>query len=123
MSSSAISLFISLFLLIFVAHLLGCFFTMILSVDPGDTNWLIHYNPALTDADDQTRYVVALYWAMISVTTMGYGDIVPVTNIERIFGIGVALVGAVVFSFCMGNVASLISQVPPHCICCRQNHP
>ena len=103
----------SVFILIFTAHLLGCFFTMLLSIEDGDTNWLTHYNPALHDADAQTRYIVALYWAMISVTTMGYGDVVPVTHTERIFGIAVALVGAVVFSFCMGNVASLISQVPP----------
>jgi voltage-gated potassium channel Kch len=102
----------SIFILVFTAHLLGCFFTMLLSIQPDSVNWLTNYDPELSDADDQTRYVVALYWAMISVTTMGYGDVVPVTNIERIFGIGVALVGAVVFSFCMGNVASLISQVP-----------
>ena len=43
---------------------------------------------------------------------MGYGDIVPVTDIERIFTLGVALMGAVVFSYCMGTVATLISEVP-----------
>ena len=42
---------------------------------------------------------------------MGYGDIVPVTDVERIFTLGVALIGAVVFSYCMGSVATLISQV------------
>ena len=47
-----------------------------------------------------------------SLTTMGYGDIVPVTDIERIFTLGVALMGAVVFSYCMGTVATLISEVP-----------
>ena len=42
---------------------------------------------------------------------MGYGDIVPVTDVERIFTLGVALIGAVVFSYCMGTVATLISEV------------
>ena len=117
----------SIFILVFTAHLLGCFFTMLLASETDDVNWLTHYNPELSDAGDQTRYVVALYWAMISVTTMGYGDVIPVTHTERIFGLVVALVGAVVFSFCMGNVASLISQVPSlflkpafaalHCCC------
>jgi potassium channel len=106
----AIGISSSVFTLVFTAHLLGCFFTMLLDAQPPGANWLASYGPDLPAADAATRYVVALYWAMVSVTTMGYGDVVPVTHAERIFGLVTALVGAVVFSFCMGNVASLITQ-------------
>ena len=61
------------------------------------------------------RHVAPRHPASGSVTTMGYGDIVPVTNAERIFTLGVALVGAVVFSYCMGSVASLITQARAQC--------
>jgi hypothetical protein len=48
---------------------------------------------------------------LISHVLSRYGDIVPVTFHERIFVIFVALTGAIVFSYCMGNISSLILQV------------
>ena len=107
---SAIGIFRSLFTLIFVAHVLGCFFVMLIPLDPND-NWLIDYQPALMQADDWTQYITCLYWAMISVTTVGYGDIKPENGEERTYGIFVALSGAISFSFCMGTISSLIAKV------------
>jgi voltage-gated potassium channel Kch len=107
---SVLGIFSAVFILVFTAHLLGCVATLVLAADP-DNNWLLHYNPALADAPDGVRYTTALYWATVSVTTMGYGDIVPVTHAERIMAILVALAGAVVFSHCMGTVSSLITPI------------
>jgi flagellar motor component MotA len=53
---------------------------------------------------------MALYWSIISITTMGYGDILPVTNEERLFVIFVAVVGAVVFSYTMGTLTQLVTS-------------
>ena len=33
------------------------------------------------------RYVASLYWAITTMSTVGYGDIVPVNTAERIFAI------------------------------------
>ena len=107
---STIRVLRSLFLIIFAAHALGCFFYLFF-VPESDVNWMYTYRPNLRTADDWTRYVTAMYWATISITTMGYGDIVPVTHSERIFCIVVALVGAIVFSYCMGTITSLLNSV------------
>ena len=100
----------SILMITFFAHLLGCLFAFIF-VTSNVPNWMYSYNPSLQDADGWTRYVTAMYWAMISVTTMGYGDIVPVTHNERFFCIFVAMIGAIVFSYCIGTISSLMTGV------------
>ncbi len=61
-----ITLISTTFVLVFTAHMLGCFYTIILSYEGAD-NWLMSYNPDLVDADVSTRYVVSLYWAIVTI--------------------------------------------------------
>ncbi|MCK5213276.1 MAG: two pore domain potassium channel family protein, partial [Dehalococcoidia bacterium] len=46
----------------------------------------------------------ALWWSLATVTTVGYGDIVPATTVGRIIGMFLMVVG-------IGTVATLISEV------------
>ena len=40
-----------------------------------------------------TNLIDAFWWASATVTTVGYGDVVPVTEAGRLFGIGLMFVG------------------------------
>lgn len=52
----------------------------------------------------------ALWWALVTVTTVGYGDKFPVTNLGRIVGTFVILIGVIMFSVLTSFFTSKFSE-------------
>ena len=48
-----------------------------------------------------------LWWALVTLTTVGYGDVVPHTIGGRLMGIGLMLSGVVMLSLLTATVASI----------------
>jgi hypothetical protein len=106
-----VSIFRAIFCMVFVSHFLACFFYMMVNAD--SVNWMSSYDEELLDMQrtrPSTRYVVSLYWAVVTISTLGYGDVLPSTETERIFCIFSAISGGIVFSYTLGNISSLISS-------------
>ncbi len=51
-----------------------------------------------------------MYFAFTTLATVGYGDLYPVSNAERIIGSFIILFGVVVFSFIMGNFIEMLME-------------
>lgn len=47
-----------------------------------------------------------LWWALVTMTTLGYGDIVPATGEGRLFGAVIVILGAVFFSMLTAQLAA-----------------
>jgi hypothetical protein len=109
-----LKVFRALFLMLFSAHFLGCMFVLLRDQtmkSPDDTdNWMDQYDADLRDADNTQKYVACLYWALATVSTIGYGDVLPVNHHERTFSVFVALIGVIIFAFAMGNITTLLAS-------------
>ena len=66
---------------------------------------------ALQDAGAGTQYIRSLYWSIVTMTAVGYGDITPRSNLEYGFAMVVMLLGASLWAYIIGNIASLVSNI------------
>ncbi|SDN85904.1 voltage-gated potassium channel [Desulfonauticus submarinus] len=83
---------------------LSLFFVFLLGV----SSFLFYLlEPGFTGIKD---FFLALWWTVVTVTTVGYGDIVPSTGAGKILGVVVMLTGIGLVSILTGNLASFLME-------------
>merc|ERR1719262_421756 len=58
-------------------------------------------------------YVSALYWAVMTITSIGYGDIVPTRYEEYLLAIFAMLVGAITWAYVIGSACGILANLDP----------
>ncbi|XP_045199121.2 potassium voltage-gated channel subfamily H member 7-like [Mercenaria mercenaria] len=59
----------------------------------------------------KTYYITALYFTFTSLTSIGFGNVSPNTNAEKIFSIFAMLLGSLLSAAIFGNVSSIMMRV------------
>lgn len=69
--------------IIIVAHYMGCFFFFygMKELRENNSGWLI--NSDMIDLDFKSQFITSIYWAMVTMAGVGYGEILPITKNER----------------------------------------
>ncbi|MDJ0961095.1 MAG: cyclic nucleotide-binding domain-containing protein [Acidimicrobiia bacterium] len=79
------------------------------------SHWIACGWIALDGADsghpELAPYQQALYWTITTLTTVGYGDITPVGRNQVAYAMVVMALGAAMYGYIIGNVASLLANL------------
>ena len=96
---------------IIITYFIGCFWWYFCNtqIDIQGQNSFIKFND-LGEEDEEFQLVVSCYYALTTLSTVGYGDYFPVSNMERIIAVIIMLCGVAFFSYIMGNFIEIISN-------------
>jgi hypothetical protein len=105
----------------FVAHVFACFwhFLALPSNVPGTQSWLTV--GGFDTGTPESQYIAALYYAIVTMLTVGYGDIHPTNEQERAFSVFMMLSGGVIFGALLSKVASVIEKRHPQARAFKEN--
>ena len=57
------------------------------------------------------RYLAAVYWSTMTLSTVGYGDVLPRSNLERFMAILGMVLGGGVYGIVLGNLVAIVTDV------------
>ncbi|XP_068615556.1 potassium voltage-gated channel subfamily H member 6-like [Brachionichthys hirsutus] len=116
-------LFLLMCTFVLIAHWLACIWYAIGFVERPytETGWLDNLAEQLgksyNDSDSSSgpsvkdKYVTALYFTLSSLTSVGFGNVSPNTNSEKIFSICVMVIGSLMYASIFGNVSAIIQRL------------
>ncbi|TNV74067.1 hypothetical protein FGO68_gene10478 [Halteria grandinella] len=94
--------------LIYVAHIFSCIWFWFSSIDQ-QTSWII--TKGLEHKSWQYQYLEAIYFAVVTMLTIGYGDNVPINSIEKIITIIFILCACLWFSYSINFIGGIINDI------------
>jgi len=65
----------------------------------------------LADNSILSLYIDSYYWGIQTMVTVGYGDIVPISNSERIFASTYMVIGVILYSFVIDNINQILINI------------
>ena len=99
----------SLIMMLFLLHIVGSLFAIAGNVSEvfGYTSWL--QKGGYSDMDLHHKYITSFYWAAVTISTVGYGDILPQNTIEIFIGLFLIFTGVALYSYIVSKLSTLYS--------------
>lgn len=116
------------FLLLTMGHWMACGWTLTATLQREERyTWLDSmedkFGAQYEDPTPFSKYAAALYWAITTITSVGYGDITPQNAEEMFICTLFLLVGSILWAYIIGALVismSMCEHLPPHRLPCAQ---
>ena len=77
-----------------------------------DSVWRVNQLSGVEPGDRfQKIYIDAAYWVLTTMSTVGFGDILPYNSVERIFACSVIVLGTFVWAYIVGSFSSTLQNM------------
>lgn len=107
---NTIALLKLIFGVLFLSHLLACIWHFIGYIEKDNSNnWLFFYD--LMTKPWYIRYLNSYYYVVISMNTVGYGDIVPQSPIEKFYSIFFIYFACWIFAYTLNSIGIILQDI------------
>lgn len=100
------------FVIILITHIAACawHYVGLLNVRENEaTSWLT--TQGLLHEEWYIQYMSSFYWSIVTVMTVGYGDITPQNYLERCFCLFIILFGGMIFPYSINSIGLIIQDM------------
>ena len=91
------------------AHIGACIWHYLSISQENEINWLVYYK--LDDQPWFVQYINGFYFIIVTMVTVGYGDLSPQTTLEKGFICFLVLIGCGQFGYCLNKIGSVFQQI------------
>ena len=96
-----------IFLSLLLSHIVACLWFLLSKMTDFDSHtWVIRSN--LIDAPVVEQYIASVYFVLMTLATVGIGDIVPYTTLERLYSIALLTIGVGFYSYAISNFSAIM---------------
>lgn len=91
------------------AHFCGCILYAIAKGEDEPETWITVNG--LEGASGGKIYVSSLYWAVTTMSTVGYGDIHAVTDREKVMAVFLMIASSIIFGYIISTIGSIVREM------------
>merc|ERR1719331_1663761 len=106
---AALSLVKSSAMVFLFSHWFACLWYITYYIEDAEENWITSGGFEKYNTFDS--YIASWYFSVMTMSTIGYGDISPVTSAERIVCSLMMLIGAGIYAYVVGSITSTVSNM------------